>query len=94
MTAQRCGAEYVVKIPMSRIKAGLELMCGVHIFHKKGGTRIAQAISSELSEKLKAAEFCGVLFDEVGDIIEVELGIVHIVSVSSSLPFFLGGGIN
>jgi len=45
---------------------------------------IAQTISSELSEKLKAAEFWGVLFDGSEDITTTEQEIVYIVSVSSN----------
>ncbi|KAM3867758.1 piwi-like protein 1 [Diretmus argenteus] len=54
---------------------------------------IAQTISSELFEKLKAAEFWGLLFDGSEDINKTEQEIVYIVSVSSNGEFssdFLG----
>ncbi|GAA6105996.1 zinc finger protein 883-like [Tachysurus ichikawai] len=54
---------------------------------------IAQTVSTELREKLKSAEFWGLLFDGSEDITKTEQEIVYIVSVSSSGEFtidFLG----
>ncbi|KAL7382895.1 hypothetical protein ABVT39_001057 [Epinephelus coioides] len=70
---------------------------GTAYHSREGGARImqsiAQAISSDLTEKLKAAEFWGVLFDGSEYITKPEQEIVYIVSVSSKGEYssdFLG----
>ena len=70
---------------------------GTAYHSREGGTRImetiATTISSQLYEKLKAAEFWGLLFDGSEDINKAEQEIVYIVSVSSKGEYssdFLG----
>lgn len=69
----------------------LDVNVGTAYHSREGGSRImetiAQAISSELYEKLKAAEFWGVFFDGSEDITKVEQEIVYIVSVGSKGEF-------
>lgn len=75
---------YEEDIPLLK-RLGVNIGTAYH--SREGGARImetiAQTISSELREKLNAAEFWGVLFDGSEDITKTEQEIVYIVSVSN-----------